>query len=77
MPVFTPLEATVAVGEGVELFEIADRMARLALHPGAQPALQAAVGTFERAGGQSLPMRTVITRGASSVSAVKTAISSG
>ncbi len=42
----------VAVGEGVELLDIAERMMGLLLHPGAQAGLQRAVRQLERAGRQ-------------------------
>jgi hypothetical protein len=42
----------VAVGEGVELLDIAEGMVGLRLDPGAQARLQRAMTLFERAGGQ-------------------------
>src|SRR5208283_1800753 len=41
--------ATVGIGEGVELLDIAERMSRLPLDPGAQTRLQRAVSDLERA----------------------------
>ena len=42
----------VAIGEGVELFDITERQPGLPLDPGAQPRLQRTMGEFEGTGGQ-------------------------
>src|SRR5262249_43864360 len=50
-----PMHA-IPVGEGVELFEVAQRVVRLVLHPGAYPHLQAAMPRGEWARRQRLPV---------------------
>ena len=47
---------TIPVGEGVELFEVAQRVVRLVLHPGAHAHLQAAMPRGERARRQRPPV---------------------
>ena len=44
----------IAVGEGVKLLDIAQRMMGLALDPGPQPDLERPMARLERAGGQRL-----------------------
>jgi hypothetical protein len=42
----------VAIGEGIELFDITKRQPRLPFDPGTQPRLQRAMGQLERPGRQ-------------------------
>ncbi len=44
--------SAIAVGKGVELFDITERQPCLPFHPGTQPRLQRTMGEFERPGGQ-------------------------
>ena len=70
------LGGAVAVGEGVELLDIAERMAGLLLDPLAQARLQRPVGALERSGRQAAAVSSVNMRGTPSVTATITAISS-
>src|SRR5262245_31554299 len=53
--VAAPMQA-IPIGEGVELFEVAQRVVRLVLHPGAYAHLQAAMPRGERACRQRPPV---------------------
>jgi hypothetical protein len=46
----------IGIGEGVELFDIAKRMARLPLDPGSQARLERAMANLERARRQGAPV---------------------
>src|SRR5262249_60077116 len=54
-PVAAPMHA-IPIGEGVKLFEVAQRVVRLVLHPGAYAHLQAAMSRGECTRGQRPPV---------------------